>query len=129
MNDPVITADGARTTADGGAQNSRDGFDTTAAPLVRVTNDEPSTEGGDHHKKATPTPTPSPPPPEFVGLINQGCTCYLNSMLQLFFHLSYFRAAVYKMCTGKEDPSPIPYALQELFSKCRSVTHLQAQLG
>lgn len=34
-----------------------------------------------HSKKAT----------NFVGLKNQGATCYLNSLLQTFYHIPYFR--------------------------------------
>ncbi|ORC88189.1 putative ubiquitin hydrolase [Trypanosoma theileri] len=56
-------------------------------------------------------------PPPSVGLVNEGCTCYLNSLLQLLFHLSYFRNAVYRMPVeeGEGDKESIPQALQELF--------------
>eukprot|EP00238_Polyblepharides_amylifera_P000665 CAMPEP_0196572050 /NCGR_PEP_ID=MMETSP1081-20130531/2168_1 /TAXON_ID=36882 /ORGANISM="Pyramimonas amylifera, Strain CCMP720" /LENGTH=1108 /DNA_ID=CAMNT_0041889233 /DNA_START=195 /DNA_END=3521 /DNA_ORIENTATION=- len=55
----------------------------------------------------------------FVGLKNQGATCYMNSLLQTLFHLPYFRKAVYHMPTTEEDiPSKnIPLALQSLFYK------------
>ncbi|KAF8278032.1 ubiquitin hydrolase CA [Trypanosoma cruzi] len=52
------------------------------------------------------------------GLINEGCTCYLNSLLQLLFHLGYFRAAVYRMPEeGEEEDGScsISEALKELF--------------
>lgn len=55
----------------------------------------------------------------FVGLKNQGATCYMNSLLQTLFHIPYFRKAVYHMPTTSED-SPaksIPLALQSLFYK------------
>ncbi|XP_078441990.1 ubiquitin C-terminal hydrolase 12-like isoform X1 [Wolffia australiana] len=55
----------------------------------------------------------------FVGLKNQGATCYMNSLLQTLFHIPYFRKAVYHMPTTENDiPSgSIPLALQSLFYK------------
>ncbi|KAL9238674.1 hypothetical protein vseg_013065 [Gypsophila vaccaria] len=55
----------------------------------------------------------------FVGLKNQGATCYMNSLLQTLFHIPYFRKAVYHMPTTENDlPSAsIPLALQSLFYK------------
>ena len=55
----------------------------------------------------------------FVGLKNQGATCYMNSLLQTLFHLPYFRKAVYHMPTteAEEASSSIPLALQSLFYK------------
>ena len=35
-----------------------------------------------------------------VGLSNQGATCYLNSLLQTFFHISVFRAKVFEAPVG-----------------------------
>ncbi|XP_010312501.2 ubiquitin C-terminal hydrolase 12 isoform X3 [Solanum lycopersicum] len=54
-----------------------------------------------------------------VGLKNQGATCYMNSLLQTLYHISYFRKAVYHMPTTENDnPSgSIPLALQSLFYK------------
>ncbi|XP_068493814.1 ubiquitin C-terminal hydrolase 13-like isoform X5 [Phaseolus vulgaris] len=55
----------------------------------------------------------------YVGLKNQGATCYMNSLLQTLYHISYFRKAVYQMPTTENDsPSrSIPLALQSLFYK------------
>ncbi|KAK4757395.1 hypothetical protein SAY87_018696 [Trapa incisa] len=55
----------------------------------------------------------------YVGLKNQGATCYMNSLLQTLFHIPYFRKSVYHMPTTENDmPSgSIPLALQSLFYK------------
>eukprot|EP00271_Cylindrocystis_brebissonii_P022318 TRINITY_DN8549_c0_g1_i1.p1 TRINITY_DN8549_c0_g1~~TRINITY_DN8549_c0_g1_i1.p1 ORF type:complete len:1105 (+),score=260.24 TRINITY_DN8549_c0_g1_i1:215-3529(+) len=55
----------------------------------------------------------------YVGLKNQGATCYMNSLLQTLYHIPYFRKAVYNMpTTESEVPSlSIPLALQSLFYK------------
>ncbi|KAF0919160.1 hypothetical protein E2562_028458 [Oryza meyeriana var. granulata] len=55
----------------------------------------------------------------YVGLKNQGATCYINSLLQTLYHIPYFRKAVYHMPTTENDtPSgSIPLALQSLFCK------------
>ena len=55
----------------------------------------------------------------FVGLKNQGATCYMNSLLQFLYNINYFRQAVYHMPTSEEDDplKSIPLALQSLFYK------------
>ncbi|CAH8312608.1 unnamed protein product [Eruca vesicaria subsp. sativa] len=55
----------------------------------------------------------------FVGLKNQGATCYMNSLLQTLYHIPYFRKAVYHMPTTENDvpTASIPLALQSLFYK------------
>jgi ubiquitin carboxyl-terminal hydrolase 7 len=57
----------------------------------------------------------------YVGLLNQGATCYMNSFVQSIFLTNHFRAAVYKIPT--EDVSPtasIPLALQRIFYKLQT---------
>ncbi|KAL8483441.1 hypothetical protein ACS0TY_026223 [Phlomoides rotata] len=55
----------------------------------------------------------------FVGLKNQGATCYMNSLLQTLYHIPFFRKVVYHMPTNVNDmPSAnISLALQRLFYK------------
>ncbi|CAH8348830.1 unnamed protein product [Eruca vesicaria subsp. sativa] len=55
----------------------------------------------------------------FVGLKNQGATCYMNSLLETLYHIPYFRKAVYHMPTTETDAptASIPLALQSLFYK------------
>uniref|UniRef100_A0A1J3EEY8 ubiquitinyl hydrolase 1 n=2 Tax=Noccaea caerulescens TaxID=107243 RepID=A0A1J3EEY8_NOCCA len=55
----------------------------------------------------------------YVGLKNQGATCYMNSLLQTLYHIPYFRKAVYHMPTTENDAptASIPLALQSLFYK------------
>lgn len=42
-------------------------------------------------------------PPQINGLVNQGATCYLNSLLQALFHISEFRSIIYGMPTKEEE--------------------------
>lgn len=60
----------------------------------------------------------------FVGLANQGATCYLNSLLQALYHLPAFKALVYSLSdAGAEAPTSthtppgptVVHALQCLF--------------
>jgi ubiquitin carboxyl-terminal hydrolase 7 len=53
----------------------------------------------------------------FVGLKNQGATCYLNSLLQTLYSIAYFRRAVYKMPIDPSEvpTNSIPLALQRVF--------------
>jgi ubiquitin carboxyl-terminal hydrolase 7 len=63
----------------------------------------------------------------FVGLKNQGATCYMNSLLQFLYNINYFRQAVYHMPTAEEDiAKSIPLALQSLFYKVCSCWCLSA---
>ncbi|KAF9052946.1 hypothetical protein BJ165DRAFT_1413298 [Panaeolus papilionaceus] len=52
----------------------------------------------------------------FVGLKNQGATCYMNSLLQSFFCTRYFRKAVYQIPTEDDNPTEsVALALQRVF--------------
>eukprot|EP01062_Namystynia_karyoxenos_P062759 TRINITY_DN55634_c0_g1_i1.p1 TRINITY_DN55634_c0_g1~~TRINITY_DN55634_c0_g1_i1.p1 ORF type:complete len:1363 (+),score=410.57 TRINITY_DN55634_c0_g1_i1:107-4090(+) len=43
----------------------------------------------------------------YVGLANQGATCYLNSLLQTFFHLPFLRQKVYEVPVGDGYDPPL----------------------
>ncbi|KAG8878853.1 hypothetical protein FRB98_005967 [Tulasnella sp. 332] len=52
----------------------------------------------------------------YVGLKNQGATCYMNSLLQSLFCTSYFRKAVYQIPTQDDVPAEsVALALQRVF--------------
>ncbi|OHT07167.1 hypothetical protein TRFO_01295 [Tritrichomonas foetus] len=59
---------------------------------------------------------------EFCGLANMGATCYLNSYLQVLFHIPAFRKIVYQIpTTGNEDrKTSIILNLQTLFYEMQS---------
>lgn len=57
----------------------------------------------------------------YVGLLNQGATCYMNSFVQSIFLTNEFRSAVYKIPTENVSPtSSIPLALQRIFYKLQT---------
>jgi len=52
----------------------------------------------------------------YVGLKNQGATCYMNSVLQTLYFTSQLRKAVYKMPTDGDDVNKsVALALQRVF--------------
>lgn len=57
----------------------------------------------------------SKPRTHCVGLVNEGTTCYLNSLLQTFYFISQFRRAVYHMPVDQTETESIPLALQRVF--------------
>eukprot|EP00762_Andalucia_godoyi_P005775 ANDGO_06901.mRNA.1 Ubiquitin carboxyl-terminal hydrolase 12 len=71
------------------------------------------------------TPVQVSEEPRYVGLKNQGATCYMNSLLQTLFHLPDFRRAVYRMPTLKEDnpEKSVALALQRVFYQLQYAKH------
>lgn len=54
--------------------------------------------------------------PNYVGLVNQAMTCYLNSLLQALYMTPEFRNALYNWeFDGGSESRSIPYQLQKLF--------------
>jgi ubiquitin carboxyl-terminal hydrolase 7 len=52
----------------------------------------------------------------YVGLTNQGATCYMNSLLQTLYFTNELRRAVYMMQTEQDDQiKSVPFALQRVF--------------
>lgn len=51
----------------------------------------------------------------YVGLMNQGATCYLNSLIQSLYFTKVFRWAVYSIPEQGESPDTVTSNLQRLF--------------
>ncbi|KAI8985250.1 hypothetical protein BDB01DRAFT_721890 [Pilobolus umbonatus] len=52
----------------------------------------------------------------YVGIKNQGATCYMNSLLQSLYCTNQFRKAVYEIPTEKDEPTKsVALALQRCF--------------
>lgn len=52
----------------------------------------------------------------YIGLKNQGATCYMNSILQTLFFTNRLRKAVYQMPTEDDDPeNSVALAMQRVF--------------
>jgi ubiquitin C-terminal hydrolase len=52
----------------------------------------------------------------FVGLINEGTTCYMNSLLQTLFLITSYRKAIYSIPISDSEEGKIPKALAKLFA-------------
>lgn len=60
---------------------------------------------------------------EYVGLVNQAMTCYLNSLLQALFMTPEFRNALYNWeFDGQNETRSIPFQLQKLFLKLQTAS-------
>lgn len=52
----------------------------------------------------------------YVGLKNQGATCYMNSLFQSLYCTNFFRKAVYQIPTDNDEPTKsVALALQRMF--------------
>ncbi|KEG15440.1 ubiquitin hydrolase [Trypanosoma grayi] len=56
----------------------------------------------------------------YVGLVNQGSTCYLNSVIQVLFHLPSFRRMLYSV--ENPEPGSITLALRNIFAQLNCAT-------
>ena len=56
----------------------------------------------------------------FIGLQNLGCTCYLNSLLQVFYHIIPFRESLLK-CSCKEEKKNSLYETKKIFKSLKSI--------
>lgn len=57
----------------------------------------------------------------YVGLKNQGATCYMNSLLQVLYFTNQLRMAVYKMPTESDDSTKsVALALQRVFHELQT---------
>ena len=52
----------------------------------------------------------------YVGLINEGTTCYMNCLLQTLFLITSFRRAIYSIPISDCEEGKIPKALGQLFA-------------
>lgn len=60
----------------------------------------------------------------YVGLRNQGATCYMNSLLQTLYFTNQLRRAVYKMPTEADDSATsVALALQRVFHDLQFSNH------
>ena len=50
-----------------------------------------------------------------VGLVNQGATCYMNSLLQNLFQITKLRKAVYDLTATADADKNVGLALQKVF--------------
>ncbi|KAG5184414.1 hypothetical protein JKP88DRAFT_146118, partial [Tribonema minus] len=60
-----------------------------------------------------------------VGLLNQGATCYMNSLLQTLYHLRQLRKAVYDMpsAAASDSEGGVAFALQKTFYMLQTSDH------
>ena len=61
---------------------------------------------------------------DYAGILNQGATCYMNSLLQALFHTPRFRRRLYNWTYKPERDGEseycIPLALQKLFARLQA---------
>lgn len=106
------------------------GYPTVVSQAYREPSSAKPTER--HGNDGKPRTRVKDPRVHYNGLLNQGATCYLNSILQALFHISEFRSIIYQMPTKDEAEElsnmdlpvakSIPYALQRLFCMLQTAT-------
>lgn len=69
---------------------------------------------------ATVSPETSRDRTGYVGLINEGTTCYLNSLLQTLFLIGKFRQAVFAIPIDPDNSRSVAYSLQQVFRELGS---------
>ena len=64
------------------------------------------------------------PPANYVGLLNQGATCYLNVVIQILFHIPKVRQIIYGMDSSSMKPPEenVVLNLQALFAQLETST-------
>lgn len=99
--------------------DKKNGFNSTDSLYVSIHSKTEKYKSSESTATATVVVNRSKEETGYVGLINQGATCYMNSMLQCLFHLGCFRKLVYMITTtGEENPkNSIPLNLQRLFGQ------------
>ncbi|KWU45004.1 ubiquitin carboxyl-terminal hydrolase 5 [Rhodotorula sp. JG-1b] len=83
--------------------------ETIITAFVRVLKDETGVLWHNFHNYDSKKET------GYVGLKNQGATCYMNSLLQSLFLTNQFREAVYQIPTAEDTTDTVPLALQRVF--------------
>ncbi|XP_017780460.1 PREDICTED: ubiquitin carboxyl-terminal hydrolase 47 isoform X2 [Nicrophorus vespilloides] len=92
---------------------SMDAVDAAALPAI-----EYYTQSAGHSSKDN---RPIHEPCNYVGLVNQAMTCYLNSLLQALYMTPEFRNALYNWeFDGSNPDNSIPFQLQRLFLKLQT---------
>ncbi len=62
---------------------------------------------------------------KLVGFLNQGATCYLNSLLQTLFLTPEFRRGLYSLVVHSSSSRNIPLQLQKLFARLQYFQHFR----
>jgi ubiquitin C-terminal hydrolase len=104
--------------------------------FIELRNTKPTHANNDLIDLSDSTDSFKPTNSEFVGLQNQGSTCYMNSLLQTLYHIPIFRAAVYAIDTQSTteqskdgNSNSIVLSLQKLFYLLQIRSAKQATLN
>eukprot|EP00164_Ancoracysta_twista_P003758 GFYU01005037.1.p1 GENE.GFYU01005037.1~~GFYU01005037.1.p1 ORF type:complete len:1244 (-),score=329.25 GFYU01005037.1:31-3762(-) len=89
---------------------------TGVGALGSLFEDSPSTYGPYNKGQGPDTLSTSREGARFIGLRNQGATCYLNSLIQMLYMTPEFRTAMYSLETSEDEMMTIPMAVRNLFA-------------